>query len=415
VPFNGGRRVHAAESLYYNMSRFYDPDLQEFVTADPSGTWHDPHSLGSAHGSGANNPYMARDSGQLAFLIPLAIYIGTTLLIAAVETGIQYAIARSTDSADEFDAGDTFRWNVGLGLATNWIPLTKIGRIGGGAVARAGLRAAAAVGVHGALRFGARRLLLRASAWATRSIATGTIEYGLNRLAGRHISVAQIAAGHMVGGTAGAVLHPLLRRAVRGIPRKIYDTIVLRRARQWLLNPTVPVGGQRFIGQRQGMLMLREAAELGLDHEYGVIRPANMRTVLRCGDMDHVPFDNVETHIAHYHPPGGPWISVRRRLPAARDIEAASWTEAQSTTGMIIARRSAQSSETVSTMWFYRPNGPLTLIVDHVEDLDVMTDLMRRMGCGERRYSALIFKSLEHYLQVFTAYGTLLHSMRTPG
>ncbi len=409
VPVNGGRRVHAAESLYYNMSRFYDPDLQEFVTADPSGTWHDPHSLGSAHGSGANNPYMARDSGQLAFLIPLAIYIGTTLLIAAVETGIQYAIARATDSTDEFDAGDTFRWNVGLGLATNWIPGSAIGRVGGGAAARAGLRAAAAVGVHGALRFGARRLLLRASAWATRSIATGTIEYGLNRLAGRHISVAQIAAGHMVGGTAGAVLHPLLRRAVRGIPRKIYDTIVLRRARQWLLNPTVPVGGQRFIGQRQGMMMLREAAELGLDHEYGVIRPANMRTVLRCGDMDHVPFDAVETHIAHYHPPGGPWISVRRRLPAGRDIEAASWTNAQSTTGMIIARRTAQSSETVSTMWFYRPNGPLTLIVDHVEDLDVMTDLMRRMGCGQRHYSALIFKSLEHYQRVFTAYGNLLH------
>lgn len=396
LPAQQGLRLHATERLQYDLVRFYESRLGEFITPDLLGSWADPRSLGHPRARAANNPVMFDDDGNVAWPLVvlgyLALTVGTTVVETVIERGIHGALGGETD----FSWGGALARNFALGLATNWIPFTSVGKVGG----RLGFSAARKLGAQ-SLMLGTAEMSGRYA--ATTAVRTG-IEYAYEQTYGSGTGIMGVLLGNVGGDLVGGAVGSLLRR--RG--RRNYRAF-LEDTREWMLDPSIAVGSERVLREQAGTLMLRSSARRGVRYESGLFETKH-GTVVRRGDADNVSFlghNHPDTlrHVAHYHPPGS--ANLRSRLPAPRDIELAGW---DGRTNYIVARRQLDGSTSpVRTAWTYRGNGSGSEIIrvmpEMIDDFERVTKIMHQHGLGRREGNAFVFNRLEDYEELFFRYG----------
>ncbi|GGG85239.1 RHS repeat-associated core domain-containing protein [Paenibacillus radicis (ex Gao et al. 2016)] len=121
-------------NLLYLSTRWYDPSTARFLEQDTfEGELKNPLSLNQytyAH----NDPISYSDpTGNFAFLIPLAIYVGKVAIKTAVDVSIDYASAKA--SGTKFNAGKSILSNSisnavpGLGEAKTISKIAKAGKV----------------------------------------------------------------------------------------------------------------------------------------------------------------------------------------------------------------------------------------------------------------------------------------------
>ena len=385
LPQIAGKREQPLERLHYQRRRFYDPDLQAFITPDPLGAWGDPKALGNTFTYGANNPVLFRDDGNAATFL---LYVGTAALVALLATGVERATHDAFAEDREFDADAAFVRNFIIGLLP-FGPVGWVGKAGGVIANRAALRTGAGL-LTSLLAYDAGRYIAG-------TVATSALEYGVENFTplGRSASFTEILLGNLVGDVAGLALEPLWRRGAR----RLTGCVGLN----------CQVGREVRVGGLQGYLLLTGAAREGLENEYGLFVKRDRSLVFRRGSTDSVPLQFVDTayHIAHYHPPGGPWL--RHRLPAPRDIQ---FADDYNLGQFIVSRRRASDPTVVTTRYEQRlptnltsaPNQmdvPVRLRPDRIDQLHLFTDLVQNQGLGVRQGEELLFDSLTAYEVAF--------------
>lgn len=398
LPMAMGQRVHAAEGIFYNQSRFYDPILGSFIVPDRLGSWGDPQSLGNASVYGGNNPVMCGDDGAAAWVVPPLLYLGYTLLTTAAETGVEYGVHQAIGDGSDFNWGICALRNFGVGLATNWIPGSTLGRSAGRIAANSAVRIGA--------RAGAARLTGLAAQYGSRFVVSSGIEFGVEASPiGTNAPLGQVLLGNLVGAGLGAGLHRVLGRFTPRNYSRHLEAREIRLTRQWLMDDTIPPGAERTVSRRDGFRLLRNAARRNLDHEFGLLQTRS-GFVLRKGTRSDIDFDpNVERHLAHYHPPGGTFPGGHH-LPAPNDIQMAHWSG--STNNYIISNRGGR---TTMTHFTWNGSGPVAITPEVLSDFTGFLSCVTRRGWGSCDGRSMIFNSIEDYNRVFFGYGPFLRGI----
>lgn len=204
-----GRFFHDFEGLYYYDSRFYDPVLGVYISRDPGGSWYDPFAFGNAYTRAGNNPIMFGDNGNaiqvLALLGVVGLYVTFTLVTAAVETAIEKSVDEVFGEGD-LSLTSAFARNFVVGLGTNFIPGSLVGRTVGKRLARLVFSA-------GAGRVGYRYGYLVGGYFA-RTAGASFVEYGVEQSSlGSGAGLGSVVAGNIGGDILGAAV----RRAAKGL------------------------------------------------------------------------------------------------------------------------------------------------------------------------------------------------------
>jgi hypothetical protein len=402
LPTVGDRRLHTPEGLLYNLHRFYDPDLQGFTDADWNGAWADATAMGNATVFGGNNAVMLADDGNVAWFVPVLLYLGYTLLTATVETVVERGIHEALGEGD-FNWGTTFARNYGVGLLTNWIPFSSVGRVGG--------RIAASTAIKAGARLGGARLAYTIGRYGARTALSTGIEFGYEVGRGSDASLGGILVGNLLGDGVGSAFEKTLGRRIRRVITRARLARDLRRARQWLRKTDAQRGDQVFINGRHSAQLLRSAMRADAEVEFGVIkllgrggRRNRAPIVLRRGDKESVPMKMIgELQLGHIHPPGGPWL--RHRLPAPRDIS----MPAHHAPYVLSRRYGSAGGEILSTTWHHRLRGAdqLRITPDMIDDFFAFENLMKAEKLGRREGNSWIFGRIQDYQFLFLAYERL--------
>ena len=225
-----GQYYSAELNLYFVGPRVYHPYLGRFIQRDPAGLMADALAHRNPYVYAGNNPENFADDGNLAwFVIP--VYIGAAALMALAETGVEAAIDHRytpPGAPSQFSFGKVYLRNLGINLATNWIPGSGPVRGARAFVARRAANAYARRAIshliaQGASLSGSVRHVARmrryvgwaaggAAAYGLRTGAATALEYGVEQVPA--IGTGRGFGSILLGNVAGDLVGLGIRRAL---------------------------------------------------------------------------------------------------------------------------------------------------------------------------------------------------------
>lgn len=132
---SGGRRYFAAEGLFLNGPRFYDPALRSYITPDHLGAWGHPMAYGNPYAYAGNNPVAFGDDGRSVILGVLAVVAVGALIgagISAARQGVQL-LEGSRDDFSVSELGFSALFGGALAPVLVFAPELAIVAVAGGA------------------------------------------------------------------------------------------------------------------------------------------------------------------------------------------------------------------------------------------------------------------------------------------